>query len=495
MAITVVTGSFSGASSTPSTDFLNMLGTQFASFGGNWSVVDNNLTTGTTVRTVIKNTAGFSVMFNRSTSPTTNTGLIFSLGKDYYTTNRQFTITAATSTGSGSSFVYTYTTSVNHNIMIGERVTISGITGTNTGNFNRTNAIVIDTPASNTFQIAFTATATNATAQSATAQLNPIGTITGSTTGTGTITYTYTQTNGYDFKINDTVTIGYLSGGGTAAANATVIAATPTTVTINTPAGSELWENATLISRRFLTVNTANTLIDTAFSRISTGGATSNSLGFSGANYNPTTFITASTLGAQYTLTNSQTSWIIVYSDTYAIIGFNDGTTQRGKWLYLGEAESLVANPDLPDLYPFVLVYSTISGGDSTHRGGGQILQSLGNESINIFHGGYVSPEVDPTNIGAPGIGSYRDKYAEDPLKTNASPIIVTRATRDIKSAEEASSYGWLRFRLYDILFTHATGSSWGDTTNINGSDYQIIGGTNITTDSGGGISGWVRIN
>jgi hypothetical protein len=84
MAVTELTGAFSGSSTTPAVDVRTMLATQFAALGGNWAVVDNNYSNGTSVRSVITNTAGFAIMLVTSTT-TTDTTLNIYIGQSYST--------------------------------------------------------------------------------------------------------------------------------------------------------------------------------------------------------------------------------------------------------------------------------------------------------------------------------------------------------------------------------------------------------------------------
>lgn len=329
MAIAELTGAFSGTSTTPASDFRIMLATQFAALGGNWAVVDNGYTNGTSIRSVITNTTGFAIMLVTST----------------------------------------VTTDLTMNIYLGQSY--------NTG--------------------------------------------------------THTLSN----------------------------------VGFGVPQAK-----------------------------------TSNSTGFSGINYNPTAVqVNTSTPDMhwsynQYTATSGQTTWNIMYDSTYATVGIKDGTASLGKWFYFGAAESLVGNTALTDSTPIVLAQNWGVGSFAFY--GGVILNSLGNNSVNIIHGGVLLTESNALQIGAPGTNTYRDKYSTDPTKTTASNILVTRQIDNIRTSNDPSTYGWKRFRLNNIIYTDYTGSAYGDTTQIGSATYRYLGGltslypTNNTTAT---YAGWMRIN
>lgn len=222
---------------------------------------------------------------------------------------------------------------------------------------------------------------------------------------------------------------------------------------------------------------------------------TTNSTGFSATNYNPTNIQTTTTPTGHssyyyYPATSGQTNWIICYDTDYAIVGIKDGSASLGKWFYFGKATSLVENTTLTDSYPFVLAHNW---SNNLSLNGALILNSLGNNSVSLKHGGVVIPEANPFLIGAPGTNTYRDKYSLSPTKTTASNIIIVREASDIKGATDPSTYGWKRFKLNNIVYTEDDGSAWGDTTVIDGSTYQYIGGTGdrVGTNT---IAGWVKI-
>jgi hypothetical protein len=481
MALTKLEGSFSGSSSTPAVDFRNMLNTQFSALGGNWSVVDHNFVSGAVARTVIKNSAGFCFM--ATTGTTTNATVNFYFGRDYYPTPRTFTITAASSSGTSPNFFYTYTTSINHNLVVGERVTITNISVDTT--YQQSNAVITAIPAANQFTIAGPSSRTARTGLAGVATLNPIGTVTNAV-GNGTnATYTYTQTSGYDFKVGDSVIIGDIDPVGYNT-TATVITATPTTITV------ENTETATYTSGGFIALNrttifNANTIGKRAWS----GSGTADNLGFSINTISPTAIDNSTFTSSNffYNALAAQTNWIIMYENTYAIVGIKDGTTTNGKWFYFGEAESLIENPAITEIAPFVMCGSpTVLSNSLSH-----IINSIGNQNISINHSGRLIPEVGTNFIGTPGVASTTDLYSIEPSKVSASNMIIVRESSTIRTAVETNVNGWKRFRLNDIVFAFSTGSSWGDTTEIAGSTYQYIGGT--TDNVSDTISAWVRTN
>jgi hypothetical protein len=491
MALTKLEGSFSGSSSTPAVDFRNMLNTQFSALGGNWSVVDHNFVNGTVARTVVKNTAGFCFMVTSQT--TTNATVNFYFGRDYYTEpQRTFTITAASSSGVNPAVTYTYTTSVNHNIQVGERVTISNISVDT--NYQRTNVIVTGTPAANQFTVDATSSRTARTGLAGVASLNPTGAITNAV-GDGTnVVYTYTQTYGYDFKIGDSVWISGISPAGYNTTG-TIIAATPTTITVaNTETAA--YTSGGIIGLLSNNILPPKTIGKRGLSSLVNNPTLVDENGFNTNSINPSAIATSNIDDTRlmYTALASQTNWIIMYDNTYAIVGVKDGTTTNGKWFYVGEAESLVGNSALTEFSPFVFSGS-IMVGDNNYATGTQVLQSLGNEGKNINQKWLLITEAETNFIGSPGTILTRDLYATDPAKTTACNFVIVRSSSALKTAIEPNADGWLRFRLKDVVFTYADGSSWGDTTEIDGSDYQYIGGTGSTFTSSSFFAGWVRIN
>lgn len=455
-----------------------------------WSIVDDGFVSGTTERTVFKNTNGFSLMvFNSTTLATTYLHMV--MGQNYAgSSSRTFTITSASTTGTTPNYNFVYTTSVNHNIVVGEKVTITGLTDVN---YNKTDAVVTAVTA-NTFTVfSGTVTRTTITGQTGSAGLNPIGAITNAV-GNGTnVTYTYTQTNSYRFVPGETVIVANITP---TALNVTgtIISATDTTFTIaNTSTAT--YTNGGIVTRENARV-APNSLTNVNFIS-SSSTYPSNSYGFSGINWNPTAVNTSSSPNAVY---NNSNGWVcattfqafhaVVDTDWMSFSVKDSNATYKGKSFYVGKFETLVTNPSLSEIAPYV--YFQNWQGGSLYEGAG-CLHSIGNENKNIEHEftGIINSWYNNTPI--------QTDYYKLNTPVYAQPITLVRGGgSSMATMTDSNTAGYERGKLTNIIYIDDGLAVWGDTIKLfNGTEYTYIGGTTSTWNNLdiSGFAMWVKTN
>lgn len=197
--------------------------------------------------------------------------------------------------------------------------------------------------------------------------------------------------------------------------------------------------------------------------------------------------------------TAGQTAWTAHIEDDYAILSFNDVSTSKGKWLYVGRYTSLIENTALAANTtdrPFVLFFSTSS--DSQARGQVVFVQSAGNPNKTLYNlGGEWRPGGRAWALGVnghPADVTYIDKYSADPDETKVGRIFLSRSQTTIDAltaADSASGYGWLTGRLKGMYNAGSSLAAYGDTIIVNGNTYMYIGGTSKTNP----MAGWALID
>lgn len=227
-----------------------------------------------------------------------------------------------------------------------------------------------------------------------------------------------------------------------------------------------------------------------------TSAYTSNASGFSGVNENPSTLQGGVNIRGIYsfTATASQTAWTAHIESDHAIVSFKDGSAVIGRALYFGRFDSLVTNTILTDTYNFCMIANT----GTSNRYTGSILHSLGNESqstqhaIEVFTPAYTSPVATL---------SYADKYSATPTLGTAAPVYITRKDNPTTAAATpvlnttASTNGWLRGKLKNVVASNATGALYGDILVVGTKQYYYVGGIADGSYAGNTIYLWAAIN
>jgi hypothetical protein len=226
----------------------------------------------------------------------------------------------------------------------------------------------------------------------------------------------------------------------------------------------------------------------------------SNSTGYSGVTLNPSTaiFSPGSTnsgqephqYGQAYSATTTQTDWRMTVGDDYFIFSIKDGTTSKGKTIYVGNITSLVGNTSITDSNPAVFASNYINNFSEV-----QIINSVNNNSVNINHSARLI--VDSNFTGLPSSIGTADIYSVNPTLTSLGEVFVVRGNTTLSTMTNSNAYGWLRGKLKDVLYSDDGTSVWGDTTIVAGRTYYYAGGvsnvvSNTTTNT---LAMWVATN
>lgn len=229
-----------------------------------------------------------------------------------------------------------------------------------------------------------------------------------------------------------------------------------------------------------------HTLNNTGFSYIN---AASNSTGYSGTNINPSAAAYGPgalnagqyphQFGSAYTATVTQSDWRMTVGDDYFIFSIKDGSTAKGRTIYVGNINSSIGNTSITDSNPAVFAtnYQNLN-----NAGEVQIIHSVNNNSATINHLGRMV--VDSNFTGLPSAIATRDIYSANPTLTTMSEVFVTRDTVNLSTSTNANAYGWMRGKLNDVLYADDGTANWGDETTVNGKVYYYSGGLNSVTNN-----------
>lgn len=194
--------------------------------------------------------------------------------------------------------------------------------------------------------------------------------------------------------------------------------------------------------------------------------------------------------------TAGQTDWTVHISNTSntAILTFNDGTTNIGKAIYIGEYQNLIANPALTVTYPYGC--SIVSSENHIASG---IIESVGNPSTTLNFNRFSTRNYYISQVGAPAKAGTADYYSSTPTLNRTSEIYLVRQSinpiqDDRGVAVESNLYGWLIGKYNHIIHARVDNATWGQTVEVDGKTYMLAGKKNTSSNSWANETWWVEI-